>query len=90
MASLGYLRSLIVAAAPGGEKYPNWPMPPATSWDELLTTEALQHVVRERESAGAGTTEAMKEKVYFPALGREVKFKVKETPSDLDGINNAR
>ena len=77
------------AATPGGEKFPNWPMPPATTWDALLSEEGLKHVVRERKSAGAGTTGAMKEQVYFPELGRDVPFKVKKIPRRLDGINNA-
>ena len=77
------------APTPGGEKFPNWPMPPATTWGALLGTESLKRVVRDREAAGAGTTGAVAEHIYFPSLGEDVKFKAKPIPRRLDGINNA-
>jgi len=73
------------------EKFPNWPMPPALDFDALSIAERERSVykIENAEPAGAGTTGVEAHVVRLPDLGETVKFKVKEVPGDLDGINNS-
>jgi hypothetical protein len=73
------------------EKYPNWPMPPALDFDDLNIAERKRADIKaqQTEAAGAGTTGAEKHTVVLLETGETVEVKVKATPGDLDGINNA-
>jgi hypothetical protein len=71
------------------EKFPNWPMPPALDFNELNIAERTRYKVEQAGSAGGGTTGAEERTVLLLHTGETVKVKVKATPGDLDGINNA-
>ena len=75
----------------GAERFPNWPMPPAVTYEDLAFGEDLrgEYEIISYGGAGAGTTGAEERVVALPGLGADVKFKVKLVPGDLDGINNA-
>jgi hypothetical protein len=74
------------ARPPGAERFPNWPVDPAQA--EALMR-GHEYEVRLVERTQAGTSGAEKFRLWFDALGREIQFKVKRMPDDLDGINNA-
>ena len=72
-------------------KSPNWPMPPALDFDDLNIAERkrTEYKVEHVGSAGGGTTGAEAHTMLLLDSGEIVKFKVKATPSSLDGINNS-
>ena len=64
----------------------NWPAPPEEI-ERRLADEAFE--VRSAESAGGGTTGALKLTLFFPAHGDTLTFKWKPVPGgDADGWNN--
>lgn len=73
------------------ERYPNWPIPPATDFKGLSIAERSRstYEVADVKSAGGGTTGAEKIVIAFTDLPDDVRFKIKLVPGDLDGINNA-
>lgn len=75
----------------GAQRFPNWPLPPALSFEDLAFVEATRGrlgVVLSK-GAGAGTTGAEEHVLRVPGIADDVKVKAKPVPSDLDGINNA-
>jgi hypothetical protein len=74
-------------SAPSGSMPANWPAPPGEI-ERRLAGEPIE--LREVESAGAGTTGALKLTLFFPLHGDTIAFKWKTVPAgDADGLNNA-
>jgi hypothetical protein len=80
------------APSPHGEElFPNWPVSPEEVEGELHKLElARQLEIREIKGTATGTSGAFEERIYFPTLQKEVKFKFKKAiPGDLDSFNNS-
>jgi len=75
----------------GKDNYPNWQLPP-----QMMEGEVSSLIYKEKYSdirlkdTARGTTGAHADKVFFPALGKEIKFKWKVANfGSLDGFNNS-
>jgi hypothetical protein len=66
--------------------YPNWPVPPE---EAMALMKSRGYDIRVVERTQAGTSGAEKFNLGFEATGKEVDFKVKRMPPDLDGVNNS-
>lgn len=73
----------------GADPYPNWPLAPATDFDDMRIFETHAFEVAEVDFGVGGTTGVHKTDIRIPSLGDDVHLKVKKAPPDLDGINNA-
>ncbi len=74
------------APATTAGSYPNWSLPPQRA---AALMKSRDYDVRMVKRTAAGTSGAEKVRLWIDELGREVDFKVKRVPPDLDGVNNA-
>ena len=78
-------------APPGGEHFPNWPVPPHVIDTELV--QALRDMrmeVLDSEKTDAGITGASQVTLYLPGMEKSLKFKWKPArPGSLDQDNNS-
>jgi hypothetical protein len=76
---------------PGGDRFPNWPLPPDVIENELpqaLATGATETVSEKRTATG--TTGASELTLFLGAINKELTFKWKEViPDTLDQDNNS-
>jgi len=75
----------------GEDRFPNWPVPPEEVEGELHKLELARKLeTRQIKDTATGTSGAFEERIYFPTLQKEVKFKFKKAiPGDLDSFNNS-
>jgi hypothetical protein len=65
---------------------PNWPVPPDRA---MALMKSRGYNIRVVDRTLAGTSGAEKFTIWFDELEKEVDFKVKRVPPDLDGVNNS-
>jgi len=75
-----------VESLPFTERSPNWPVPPEQAM-ELLRSR--HYDIRAVKRTKSGTGGAMKVRMHFGSLNRDLDFKVKLVPQSLGGINNS-
>ena len=75
----------------GKDKYPNWQVPPQMMEGELARLIYKRDISDLRVKRTArGTSGAHKDTLFFPTLGKEIKFKWKTANfGSLDGFNNS-
>lgn len=75
---------------PRDPAFPNWPLPPHKAMQEIDDARKESGIrIDKLEGAGAGTTGAKEAVFFFPDVGKDIPFKIKRVPGDLDGINNS-
>ncbi|UCE83928.1 MAG: hypothetical protein JSV47_05285 [Deltaproteobacteria bacterium] len=75
----------------GKDKFPNWPVPPDMVEGELYRAGvAMELEIKMIKRTAHGTAGAFREDIYFPTIGKEVRFKFKKAiPGSLDSFNTS-